>query len=1227
MAGEEDKSSKVYGALPNVKWPPQRYYNLAAYLLMYNGIVNLAHAYGLEVSNGDQVINDYIKEHLEELIEKPKDSSEFIGEFDFIKRPTDMPPKPLKIKKKPGMSDAEWAEYERQYNIEFAKYNEELDKWKNPIRIPKRKRGPEETDAEWNAYEAQYKAEWEDRDPSQYTRKQIKAVAELKEKRASELKTYKEQISAFKADMPNLIAKAKDFSKKVNGDGKGGFTAMLSDDQTIEMLKEKREAVRKWHEDVRVRATGNSGKNGDKNTHYNDWDNAQATLRDKKKKLSRERFVRFRRLMLTVGSVALAGVSVAGLLASGGAVLGSTLFGTAFKSAGIAGAVFGFVGTVAGWTAAKTFGTKFLTSIGTIRKTKEDIREFMEGYGKYADETASGKVRTLKGYKKIKQRFYEDLAIQKFLEHGGKGVEHLTGDDAYLDKYLQNAIKRKSIFNPYLGEDGGQPLDLKKLQKEAEYYQFVNDENDKKGPKNLNKYGFDRIIAMLGTQKSVNAEGGFSVQGEITLANNMIKDPNTQLLALKEKIEHFDKAKPKFEKNPDNITAYERTNRALSDKLIQAFDNAVFGEPYRSNSVGTLQAIYETDAIKKRFEDTNEGKNGEAAENAIAFIESLGKDTMAGGVLDSSINATVEEQLFMDAEHMSKACKRFVPETIPDPAHPRDPNARIANPDIEKVNNVISQIESARNKEDLLGMVDASIRSINSPDAKAYLTRMKQKKLNETTYGSALATLPSAVSGSTLFTPVLASKVANITSSTSSSEIHDIKNDILSTITDPTDKKQAMAIVDQQIQASARKKRNEVAQRALSQMRVTENAVPDFKKYMDMIPSDSAKDLDPVALSDTLKKFQKIQSPEVREFLIYKLKDKVASILQAQAKSPKFDTKGGDISATITSLQGFIRTIGILEDYKIIESWQKDECSKAIEQKVISAFAPHLEKIEKEFLKDVDTTRETVRLYLQEMKFGGFSEFLNSGTIEATALKDRITRIYEATILSTLMEADSKGAAFGSLVCANSGETQTTLRIYFERERKDGDLLYDLLRKMQDITNTTGGFGSTEDPEIISATSNTEQKIVGTGVVTGIDTNKSFVYRMTQIVNGLDADNATYNDGSGVKTMSSEDMLATLLVMKKRTLAMVKSQMFKLYDRNKLGGESVQNFAIRCGSDFGRIYDKWETLAKEIDDKVNVLQAKVETKYKGYKSCASCIAGGTNYEKYSGYMSSQEMNV
>ena len=322
MAGDEEKKSK-FGYEPNFKWPPERYYNLAAYVLMFNGIANDHDEYGIENSNGDQVINDYIKKHLEELVTMES------GIYDVVPVPKGMPTPPLTPAQKPGVSDAEYAQLliDGGYQDKINQYKLDLAAWERADDfVP---------------------------DTTKSVAANDKAKQKLVDDRKKERDKYKKKLKEITDDLPNLIAKAKEFCRKANYDGKH-LQNMLTNEQMGEILREKYDGVRTWHEDCRKHVKGKSGKK-DKDGQFDqwhDWDNAQAELRNKNQIVRRNGWRTFRRIAATAlfGGVALASVSA--LLAYGGFAL-TAMFGTAFNATGVSGAVLGFIGTIGGGTFAK----------------------------------------------------------------------------------------------------------------------------------------------------------------------------------------------------------------------------------------------------------------------------------------------------------------------------------------------------------------------------------------------------------------------------------------------------------------------------------------------------------------------------------------------------------------------------------------------------------------------------------------------------------------------------------------------------------------------------------------------------------------------------------------------------------------------------------------------------------------------------------------------------------
>lgn len=1239
---EKKKSGSNIPLKPNAPyWKPQNYYKLAAYVSLFNEVVANYSEFGLTNANGDHVINNFIFDNIEALNEREG--------FEFIKIPEDMPKRPVKPAKRPEMTDETYESLVQDYNAAIQKYNEDFEFWKNGYKYDK------------------VNKQWVSGTPRQ--------MSAMSKTRAASLNKYNEAFKEFRTDKGNITGYVKDLNKAMNG----SESNYISNTQMYQVLEAKKDQVKGWYEDVRKASSSKSGKKDDegKAAHWHDWDNAQEELRDKKMVIRRNARRSFRRFVATALFSAATIASAGALLSYGGFAL-TAMFGTAFNATGVSGAVLGFVGTFGGGAFTKKFFGRFLDSLNEGRKLRKDKKEFLYGFAKYADETGQGKTRKAKGYYARRQRFYEDLAIKKFLEsYKDFNPDDVKGSsfrkwrakrnhakyfgfkksDRYLARALRRGLKRGSIINKY--DNDGMPIDFAQLKKEASYFQFVND--SAADPKK--KYNFHRMRAILSAQKSGNIEDVLSPQGEVLTAEAFLNGKKTK--SLEEYVESAmafeSRAKDKF-KN-DNAVKFKQIMHNYTEAILDSVDNELFNNAYSSTLCGSVETEFTQQKVKAMFENKQYGSTSEKALNAIKFVESLEKDVFAGGVLNGDVSASIENQVFIDKKHMADACSKFgVASGYADPVNPnlmrKSPvyeNIQKACENIEKIvsksvsddvayKEAVKAIEYIRTDESVLPVFEGRKKTAE------YLQYMLNKKLSETRHSA--KSLEEEISKkyasydankNKVTTPVydalepIMKTISKIDEKTTPHDIAKIRQTIMADDVLSKDSKTqdfALSKVQDQIEAIERKRRNDVIAKVMPCIRG--NKFYDFEEYMKLIPKDDDV-IEPEKIYTVLSKFKKVKPVEMSEFLVLKLKDKVTSILQKSALSSKFNTSGGNFSASIDELQKFITNIGNCVSYGIIDEWQKDKCSKAIEEKIIAAFGPHLDSLERDFLKDVTKNRVLAETYLKEMKLGGFAEFLESGTPAATSLKNRLTRIFDATDLSDLMSAESKGYGFGGLVLADEGETKTSLRIYFSKERKDGDILYDVLKNMKVITRDTAGFGQSENLELVTATGPQTLSIYnpkkGDGSDNNVDTSeymyKSYVYKMKQILNKLTSENVPggiQNSYDG-QNISAEDTLAILLVMKKRTIAMLKAQMNKFYEKNMQSGESVQNFASRSRDQIDRLREKWFDIANDIDARVEALQGQVATKYKGYKNCREIISSGANYNKYSSFMTSPELTV
>ena len=1087
-----------YSPIPNAvrKWDPEKYYRLGAYVYMFNAIWTDNKEYGLEMSNGDQVIYNYIREH--------------------------------------------YAELNSKFNLHLDS-NGGLDK--------------------------------------------------------------------FLSDLPELHAQAKKYAAVENGDGKGGINAFLSNRQMVQVLDDKATAVREWHEDVRKASKGKSGSydvggGKDRNGPH------RVALERAERELENQNIIcrrSFGKALLHLGGFALATtatvVSAGALLSYGGFAL-TAVFGTVFNAAGFGGAVLGGAGTIFGWQFAKRFGKAMIASFQKYSANRKKRREFINGYGEYADK--DGKVL---GFRKIKQRYYEDLAIQKYLESGNLDKPA----DRYLRKYLKKAMRRT-------GPDG-EELTYDKLAKESKYYRFVSDafkENTSDPSKTV--YGFDYLKGLLGAAKDMNLNNSNSTQAQTVETEDYLahgRGGAFDLADLKEEIGKLKNAEGRF--TEDSKNKYTAMMNEFTDRIVSTFRGNLFENAFTSSTVSDALDEFKDPVIKERLENTRLGVETDAVENAIKFVDLEAKNTFCG-TLSDGVGASVENQLFIKKRNMQNACSKLgsIPAQIPDPSAP---GTMMPNPDYVNMQTAISEIEQISTKADTHSTdAEDAISRLTSPATrrvKSYLEFMLKKKRNESRHDdSSLASVHSSVRA----------EIAGLTDSAKASEVRErIMNAGLS----DTARTAALKALTQQVESIERKVRNDNAARV--EGLVKGNAFTGFTDFATKISD--CKDFEPDKLDDLFKKIKKIKPEEIGKYLMLKFKDKIKANLELEAQSTKFDVEGGNYDAAIANIRKYLRNVSICETRGYIDTWQKDACVSSIESKLVTAFKPFLKGLEKSFLKNPGETITKAEGLLETMENGGFLEILQSNTPGVDEIKRRLVRINDARNLQSLMTAESK-LGYGKLVCEDKEDTMKTLRIYFEQDRDDSDPLRKALSKMQEITQKAG-YGSPACPELISATGIDSQAFITTtdaagNSVTSVSTadfaTKSYVQLMSAELAKFSISGTTFKYGT--EDMSPQDMLAAMFVMKKRTLSMLKSQMYQIYAKYHSGSESISTFVSRpeiAAEIQTNLYPAWESLSKQITEKMRQLQPHVDKEYKGYIPVETCVEDGITPSEYASYFSSKEM--
>ena len=1040
MADEQKFSTR-----PNFEWPPKRYYNYAAYVMMFNGVVNDHDSYGIDNSNGDQVILAYIKEHLEELAKKP--------EFEFIYNPDNHPE-----------------------DFTFG-----IDK-KNPKKFK---------------YRTQKEAD--------------EAKAKAQENFAKELK-------AFKADIDNYHAQAKEDSAKLNGYADGGFLKnFVSNEQMAKtILPAKRKSVRGWHEAVRRRSKGKSGDydmdsgkeaNGE---HYIAYVNAMQKRKDLNTQVRRNGGRTFLRTVATVVAAGVTVASVGALLSFGGLAL-SSIFGVGVK--GIGGAVLGIGGTVVGGACTKGFFGRFLDSWNKGKALRKQRREFLKSYGAGADK--DGKAQ---GFKNIEQRYAEDMFLKYALEKlpltqsKGRDAKKNIKDiiKGFTKEYPQFKKQIRRAFNR-----GDLPLSEKELIKEASFYRFVTDKYD---PSKKN-YGFEYMIAKLGNAKSMNLNDSHSVQAETFIARDRVKGQSWELDNAGNYVSEFIRAKDKFK--DDNATTYSELSKEYSNKTLEAFRTGIFDRAYTTHSYVEIgDALNKNGSVlKKILEEGNPiASHVTDVENALAFMNS--ESGMKHKPIIPDLGVSIAHQIDMTKGSMIEGVKELGLD---------DTSAEFA-----KATQIIDAIDSASTKEE----IDAIAFSGVTGKAKDYLAQMANKKKRATALTE--AELVSSINGSatTASTHVLAisSEIANM----SIADGDRIRKTIMeSSALTSEQKTAAVKGLDEQISSLDTRARFDADKQTMDVVR--DNGYEKFKKVLDAISGFKGYKAKEVLEVYNEQKFSSIQQPGVRNHLETKLKDKVLKNLRQELT----DSKYGPNEEGVKNIVDFLRNITELKENNLIGEVQKNDIMKDASIKINIAVHALIDNIKQQFAvpgKYNDTFLRT--LLTQKYAGTGLKEFFELKTPESIKIEEDIKYMIGLQNIYGAISATVDGQE----LTEPNAESLAFSRIYFDKDKREtGDELFDSIISMSNF-----------------AVDDTNFPVTNIGDMPGNLASSTFISNMRAEIANID------------RFTNESDKYAALLILKKKCVAAYRAHSLKYFGvRNVSNYQAHMNTPANKADYRSQVYDLW----------------------------------------------------
>ncbi len=1040
MADEQKFSARA-----NFEWPPKRYYNYAAYVMMFNGVVNDHDSYGIDNSNGDQVILAYIKDHLEELAKKP--------EFEFIYNPDNHPE-------------------DFTYGIDR-------------------------------------------NNPNKFKYKTLEEAEQAK-KKARE--NFDKELKAFKTDIDNFHAQAKEDSGKLNGYQEGGFLKnFVSNEQMAKViLPAKRKTVRSWHEAVRRRSKGKSGDydmDGGKESngeHYIAYMNAMQKRRDLNTQVRRNGARTFFRSLATIAAAGVTVASVGALLSFGGLAL-SSIFGVGVK--GIGGAVLGIAGTVIGGAFTKGFFGRFLDSWIKGKSLRKQRREFMKSYGSGADK--DGKAQ---GFKNIEQRYAEDLFLKYALEKLPMNETQGKQSDKALKDVIKGFKKEYPEFKKHIDRAfrrGDLPLKPKELIKEAGYYRFVT---DKYNPSKRN-YGFEYIIGKLGNAKSMNLNDSHSVQAETVIARDRANGSSWELANAGNYVGELIRAKEKFK--GDNETTYSDLSKVYSGKTLDAFRTEIFDRAYTTHSyVDIGDALNKNGSVLKKILEEGDpiSSNVSDVENALAFMNS--ESSMKHKPIIPDLGVSISHQIDMSRESLIEGAKEL--------------GLADGSPELAAATAIIDQIDSATSKSDLSAI------AVSGVPAKVgrYLNEITKKRVRETSYTE--DELKNNIKGGATTASPEVSAISNAIATMNISDGDRIRKSIMENGGLTGDQKTAaVKSLDEQISSLDTHSRFEADMQTMSVVR--ENGYENFKKILDAISGSKGYLAKDVLELYNEQKFSGIQQPGVKSHLETKLKDKVLKNLRQELT----DAKYGPSEEGVKNIVDFLRNITTLKENNLIGEVQYNDIMKESSLKINIAVHALIDNIKQQFAvpgKYNDTFLRT--LLTQKYAGTGLKEFFELKTPESIKIEEDIKYMIGLQNIYGAISATVDGQE----LTEPNAESLAFSRIYFDKDKRNtGDQLFDSINRMSTF-----------------AVDDTNFPVTNVGDGPGDLEGSTFIDNMRKEIADIDG----FADES--------DKYAALLILKKKCVAAYRTHSLKYFGvRNVSNYSSHMNTPANKADYRSQVYDLW----------------------------------------------------
>ena len=1013
-------------------------------------------------------------------------------------------------------------------------------------------------------------------------------------------------------EFDKTIALARELTRVKYG-GQENKRAMLTYDDAREIMHIKEEKSDKTFYELSRSMTSNAGGFDSKGKKFGGVLNqAMRTAEDKERGFRKNRRIGFWKAVgwgaLTVGAAALTIGLGFGTLGLGGQALGS-LFGTLYTTTGVAGAVGGVLGTgLAGYGTVSWFG-RFLGRTSANFKLRRKHRDFLYSRGKYAE--ADYNEFDKMGYKRLKMLYDEHVALKKFYDNYSKGVlvTKRRGKPEAID-YVPREYRR--AFLRYLereGIAGANARTADTLMSNAKHHRFVANQDLKEGEFGYyNLYRFmnrgvegyetskltpDEVILNYGTEVTSGTGAKPRLHKDVIREHKGYPDELSYLTA---KLNEFVAYEDTF-KSGSQMGEFAKGLERFVSAYNTSFAGSLFESPYTSKIIGNADNIMKSSQFTKMIEVTNAGTVKEHLQSVVDFLAAERDNNQRSvKVLSEKAGVGVEYQLDMSEESLKKGCK-----SVGD----NSPEAEAAAAALAAM--TTCSIEFASDGKTVRRVADpaviAAINAVSSDKTKKYLNHILESKLISTkisadTYTATLAGTEKTVAEG--FT-------TRIYAMGSSADAVKIRTDIAASTSIPKEIKDKLnAILEEQIMGLETKIRDDARVNAIKGIKKGSSKFSELVKAIDEIKSFKKEEL-----HDLWIKIQKVDDPNLYDYLVLRFKDKVThELMEYATNTAKFG--GENIESKLKAIKDFMLDASALcpaSGEKFIDKWQLQECIGALSMQVGITLSAYLDDLEKTFLTDTNTKKEALTRLITQPIPVGLKEYFDTKTPESEAILERARRFTLSADVYSFMTVSSIGGYTG-LIDADSADSKAALNIYFRQNRAAGDPLLKLLQRLNADVKSTNI--NSRDPDIISALPQLDTSGTDTVVIDGDNIElpryvgaSGGVYNCERIIADRSSGSANYNLPvpagemktsflySTIETLKSADFtsasaaerLATLAILKKKITAMIRVQMIKLYEQKRGSATTYPDFVLNHRTDLvSRLITNWEKVAEVIDN-------------------------------------------